>query len=226
MPAEEGVSEEAVVVVVAGGAPPRPEAALAVPLDATVIAADGGLEHAQALGLRVELAVGDFDSASRESVAAAEQDGVRIVRHPAEKEATDLELALVEALVFRPGRILVLAGIEGRLDHLLSLLLTLASPRFADVRLDALVGSAWAHVVRGERSLTGESGELVSLLAVHGPAEGVRTEGLAYELDGATLEPGSSRGVSNVFVSDTARVTLEHGVLLAVRPGPEPEGTP
>jgi len=47
----------------------------------------------------------------------------------------------------------------------------------------------------------------------------VRTEGLAYPLDAETLEPGSTRGVSNVFSADTARIRVEHGVLLAVRPG-------
>jgi thiamine pyrophosphokinase len=59
----------------------------------------------------------------------------------------------------------------------------------------------------------------VSLLALHGPAEGVRTQGLAYPLAGETLEPGSSRGVSNVFSADVARVSVERGTLLAVRPG-------
>ena len=48
----------------------------------------------------------------------------------------------------------------------------------------------------------GEPGELVSLLAVNGPAEGVTTEGLAYPLRGETLEPGSTRGVSNVFAAE------------------------
>jgi thiamine pyrophosphokinase len=184
-----------------------------------VLAADGGLEHARGLGLTVALAVGDFDSASPQAVAAAEADGIRIVRHPAEKDATDLELALLEALAFAPKRVLVLAGGAGRLDHLLSLLLTLASPRFAGLELDAAIGAARAHVVRGERSFAGTAGELLTLLAVNGPATGVWTEGLTYELRGQTLEPGSSRGVSNVFATDAARVTVEDGVLLAIRPG-------
>jgi thiamine pyrophosphokinase len=47
----------------------------------------------------------------------------------------------------------------------------------------------------------------------------VRTEGLKYPLADETLEPGSSRGVSNVFVEPAARITVERGVLLAVRPG-------
>ena len=215
---------EGMVVVVSGGAPPRPDAALTVPLGAPVIAADGGLEHAKALGLEVTTVIGDFDSVSREALAAAEAEGIRLVRHPAEKDATDLELALDEALGRSPERILVLAGEQGRLDHFLATLLLLGSPRYARVRVDAEIGQARVHVIRRERELSGEPGELVSLLALHGPAEEVRTEGLAYPLAGETLEPGSSRGVSNVFAGDMARIRVEHGVVLAIRPGPEEGG--
>jgi thiamine pyrophosphokinase len=184
-----------------------------------VIAADEGLEHAVALGLEVSVAVGDFDSVSPEALAAAEAAEVRIERYPAEKDATDLELALDLALALGPRRVLVITGDgAGRLDHLLGALLLLGSSRYEAVALDALVGSTRVHVVRGERELSGEPGELVSLLALHGPAEGIRTEGLAYPLHGETLEPGSTRGVSNVFRSDMARVTVARGVLLAIRP--------
>ncbi|HXG75334.1 MAG TPA: thiamine diphosphokinase [Gaiellaceae bacterium] len=209
------------VVVVAGGGPPAAGAADALPEGATVIAADGGLGHARALGLAVRVAVGDFDSARPADVAAAQADGVEVVRHPAEKDATDLELALDAALALAPERVLVLAGGGGRLDHLLAVLLLLGSSRYAAVEVDALLGRARVHVVRDERTLAGEPGELLSLLALHGPAEGVSTHGLAYPLRRETLEPGSTRGVSNVFANPEARISLERGVLLAVRPGPE-----
>ena len=216
---------EEIVVVVAGGEPPHSDAALAVPLGATVIAADGGLAHARALGLEVAVVVGDFDSASPDSVRSAESAGVRLERHPAAKDATDLELALDAALTRSPSRILVLAGVGDRLDHLLASLLLLGSAKWAGVEVDAEIGVARVHVVRGERELAGSAGELVSLLALHGPAEGVRTEGLVYELRGDTLAPGSSRGVSNVFATDLAQVSVERGVLLAVRPGPGERGS-
>ena len=209
-----------VAVVVAGGPAPDPSSALAVPLGARVIAADEGLEHALALGLEVAVAVGDFDSVSPEALAAAEAAGVRIERYPAEKDATDLELALDVAVTLGARRVLVIAGDgAGRLDHLLAALLLLGSPRYDEVRVDAFVGTTRVHVVRGEREITGEPGETLSLLALHGPAEGVRTEGLAYALHGERLEAGSSRGVSNVLASSPARVAVERGVLLVVRPG-------
>ena len=212
------MSEE-IVVVVSGGEAPDPRATLAVPLGAPVVAADRGLEHALALGLAVTLAVGDFDSASPEAVAVAEASGTRIERHPAAKDATDLELALDAAAAMSPSRILVLASGGGRLDHQLAMLLLLGSERYADAQVDAFVGGSRAYLIRGERSLEGSSGELISLLALHGPAEAVTTEGLAYPLRGETLEAGSSRGVSNVFEGDVASVSVARGVLLAIVPG-------
>jgi thiamine pyrophosphokinase len=218
--------QEEVVVVVAGGEAPPEEAVRELPPGVRVVAADRGVDHALALGLDVELAIGDFDSASPSALAKAHEDGARVERHPEDKDATDLELALSAALELEPepDRILVLAGVGQRLDHLLAALLLLGSPRYDGVEVDAVIGDARIHVIRGTRTLAGLPGELVSLLPLHGSAEGVRTEGLEYPLAGETLEAGSSRGVSNRLTGEAARVAVERGILLAVRPGPESPG--
>jgi len=200
-------------VVVLSGGPDRP-AVDALPPGAAVIAADGGAELARRLGLAVDLVVGDLDSISAATLAGIAQ----VERHAAEKDATDLELALQAALRLEPERILVLGSAGGRLDHLFGSLLLLAAEDYAGVGIDAQIGPAAVHVVRGERILRGEPGEPISLFAVHGPASGVVTHGLVYPLRAETLEPGSSRGVSNVFAAPEARIGLERGVVLAVRP--------
>jgi len=206
------------VVVFAGGPQPLRRVLAAIPEGATVVAADRGVDHALALGLRVDVAVGDFDSISPAGMAELERSGARVERHPAAKDASDLELALDRALTFRPERVLLVGGAGGRLDHLLSELLLLAAEAYAGVRLDAQLGRAAVHVVRGERLLVGRVGELVSLFALQGVASGVVTEGLVYPLRGEALTPGSSRGLSNVFAAREARVSVQSGVVLAVRP--------
>lgn len=205
------------VVVVASGQGPAVE----VPAARAVVAADGGLERAVSLGLEVDVVVGDLDSVSPAALARAEAAGTRVVRHPAAKDATDLELALDEAVALGARRVLVVGSGGGRLDHLLASLLVLGSDRYEALEMDALVGDALVHVIRGTRRLRGTSGDVVTLLPLGGPAEGVTTEGLEYPLSGETLERGSSRGVSNVFTAAGVRVTVERGVLLAVRPGKE-----
>ena len=210
------------VVVVASGQGP----AVSVPAARLVVAADGGLDRAVSLGLAVDVVVGDLDSASPAALEHAEANGARIVRHPQAKDATDLELALDEAAALGASRVLVVGSDGGRLDHLLASLALLAADRYTALEIDALVGEAYVHVVRGARRLHGAAGELVTLLPLGGPAAGVTTEGLEYPLAGETLAPGSTRGVSNLFVRDVALVTVASGVLLAIRPPREPHPRP
>ena len=110
----------------------------------------------------------------------------------------------------------------GRLDHLMGNLLLLASPAYAPCRIRARAGAGRAQVVRGgepSTTLDAQVGELVTLLAVGGTASGITTRGLLYALNGESLAPGTSRGVSNVVKSTPATVELEDGTLLAVFPG-------
>jgi len=184
-----------------------------------VIAADGGAACAPALGLDLALVVGDLDSLPAEQVEELERAGIPIQRHPREKDATDLELALVAALELKPRRLLVLGSAGERLDQALGIALLLGAEAYAGVEVDAVLGDARLHLVRGERALDGTEGELVSLFALHGAAVGVSTVGLAYPLRGEKLVPGSTRGLSNRFLATRARITVEDGVVLVVRPG-------
>jgi thiamine pyrophosphokinase len=206
-------------VVVTGGDPLGGQALPPFPADALVVAADSGVDHAQALGLVVHTAVGDFDSVTPAGLQAAADAGAVIDRHPAAKDATDLELALATALALGPTRIVVLGGHGGRLDHLLANALLLAAPALADVDVVAQMGAARVTVVRAEAVLEGRPGDLVSLLPAHGPALGVVTEGLLYPLRDEDLPAGTSRGVSNELTATSASVRLREGTLLAVQPG-------
>lgn len=181
-----------------------------------VIAADSGLDQAMALGIPVDLLVGDLDSVSPAGLAAARQSGVIIEEHPADKDATDLELSLAAAVRQGAARIVVVGGGGGRLDHLLANAMLLTSPGWADLDVDWLVDSAHVLAIRTETTIQGAPGDILTLLAVGEPADGVTTEGLAFELSDDVLLASSTRGVSNVFTGDTASVRLRHGVLLAV----------
>ncbi len=194
-----------------------------MPPGALVIAADSGLDHAVALGVHVDVAVGDFDSVDPRTLRRAVDAGVEVTRHPTAKDATDLELALDRALAAGAGRVVVVGGHGGRFDHLLANALLLAAPRYASMVMEAHVGAARLHVVRAQLRVVGTPGELVSLLALHGPAHGVRTSGLRFALHDETLLPGSSRGVSNLLVAEQATVRVRAGVLLVVLPGHDPD---
>ena len=204
------------VVVVAGGDAPTPAEIARLPANPVVVAADAGLDHALAAGLTVAVAVGDMDSVSPEALATAEQAGTRIERHPADKDHTDLELAL-ELAARLADQVIVIGAAGGRLDHLIGNLTVLASPRWAGVDIEAWLGGARAVVVHGQRTLEAEPGTTVSLFALGGPAR-VTTTGLAWSLNDEVLEPLTSRGVSNQATTSAPQIALSEGVVLAVIP--------
>ncbi|MGY6500521.1 MAG: thiamine diphosphokinase [Acidimicrobiales bacterium] len=186
----------------------------------TVIAVDSGIDLALRLGLVVDVAVGDFDSVSVDGLDTVRRAGAEIHQHPVDKDHTDFELALEVAVERQVSSVDVIGGEGGRLDHLLANAFVMAAERFASLDITAHgPGGSRVCVVRGQRRLTGTVGELVSLLAVQGPAVGVSTTHLRYPLHGELLDPGSTRGVSNQLTGPVATVTVDSGVLLAVMPG-------
>lgn len=212
------------VVVVLGGGQEAGPRSVDVGAATVVVAADSGVDAALAWGLRVDHVVGDLDSISAEGLAAAEAAGATVHRHPADKDATDSELAIDLALSLLPssgGALLVLGSGGGRLDHLLADALALARPALAHVDVAALIGPATITVVRPgrPRQITGAVGDLASLLPVHGRARGVTTDGLRWALLDADLVPGTTRAVSNELLAPEASVALAEGVVLVVQPG-------
>jgi len=237
------------VVVLAGG--DRLPAALlvdvaeAIDRAALTVAADAGLHHAHRADREVDVLVGDLDSVDADALEQARRSGTDIRTHPTDKDATDLALALDIVLQRaadagvgvgahdgagagagahdRADRldVLVIGGHGGRIDHLVANLLLLAAERHAALRLSAWWGTDVVHIVRDTVTLTGDVGSSVSLLALHGGAEGVRTTGLRFPLTDAALEPGSTLGMSNQLSDPRATVTIRRGVL-AVLQCPEP----
>lgn len=214
------------VVVVAGGDAPDPNVLdhPSIVGDILVIGADSGVGHALGLGLRVDIAVGDFDSIAAADLERVRAAGVDLRPHPQDKDATDLELALDIALSTGAERIVMIGGHGGRLDHLLGNAMVLAAPRYAGARLTALMGPAVVTVVHPgpELELSGRPGESLTLLAVHGPVTGLHLDGAVWSLVDATLAPGSSLGVSNRFAEPIVQVRIASGTLLLIQPGDHP----
>ena len=212
-------------VVVADGEPDARDADRLVDAD-LIVAADGGARWLDAMGIRPHLLVGDLDSVDAHVIERLAADGVAIERHPADKDASDAELALDRALASGADEVAVLGALGGeRLDHELANLLLLADPsrRVRDLRV-VRGGTVVRALQGGERlSLRGAIGDLVSLLPIGGEAEGVRTAGLRFPLDGESLRLGPSRGLSNVITDQPASVSLERGTLLVVETASEEE---
>ena len=185
-----------------------------------IIAADGGVRIARTHGLPIHFVVGDLDSASDGDLAWARAEGADVLEHPADKDATDLELALERAEHTGVDRIVAVGVDGGRLDHELGNWATLCGQRSARVDVHTMAG--WATVLHADThasiNLTGEPGDLVSLLPRFGDAGGVSTTGLRWELDAETLYKASTRGVSNEFLREEVSVRIDSGALMVIRP--------
>lgn len=202
-------------LIIAGGK--RVKADLLDRLDrpACVIAADSGLDHAYELGLRPDIVVGDMDSVTQQALTRAEDAGVTIERHPTDKDATDLELAINVAYDRGFRYATIIGGTGGRFAHTLANALLLT--RSGEIRLDWMTSHARITALRaGESGLfSADEGRLLSILAVGGPAR-CTSSGLRWPLEPIPLTPGSTRGISNEIAKQEASVEVEDGCVLVV----------
>lgn len=180
------------------------------------IAADGGSKHALACGRAPDVLIGDLDSIPDPVRVTFRRAGTNMQTHPAEKDETDLELAVWFALEEEFSSIRIIGGLGGRTDQTLANLSLLADPalREYDIRIDD--GVEEALCVRESAVLLGAPGDIVSLIPFGMAAEGVVTKGLKYPLREETLRANRTRGVSNRMLGREAEISLERGVLLCI----------
>ncbi|ATN36453.1 thiamine diphosphokinase [Rhizobium sp. ACO-34A] len=182
-----------------------------------VIAADGGMRHAAALGLEPELWVGDFDS-SPEDLSRDFPD-VPKMPYPAQKAETDGAIAIGEALA-RGAESLILAGALGgeRSDHALMHMLQAMS--LARQGHGILLTSGEEEVyplLPGERVIDLPKGSLFSILGFS-PLAGLSIRNARYPLDDFQLPFGSSRTISNVAEGPIALSLTSGDAILLARP--------
>lgn len=178
--------------------------------DDFLIAADGGLQHLEALGLRPHSILGDFDS------LGYVPEGAEVF--PVEKDDTDAMLAVRQGLRLGHGSFILYGGMEGpRLDHTIANLQTLGF--LADHgAVGFLPGEhQTATVIRnGELTFPAAAPGTVSVFCLGPDARGVDLIGLKYPLEGGTLTAGFPLGVSNRTLGGPATIRVAHGSLLVI----------
>ncbi len=221
------------ILVVAGGARPQLSAVQlflqALPPVRHVVAVDSGIDHARALGLEIDSAVGDMDSVSADGRQWADDNVASLRMFPSDKDETDLELGIGEATEVascerssRPMMLAFLAVSGDRSDHVLANLQVIAGPRTQSFAVRALLDDATLAVV-GERrveqtvELAGLPGDRVSIHPIGGAAGSITTTGLAFPLDNERLEFGTARGVSNVMKESSAAITVGSGTAVVLQ---------
>lgn len=185
--------------------------------DDLIICADGSVNFLYQLGKRPDLIVGDMDSANPKILALVEKEGSQLIRYPAEKNESDLELALLEAIKRKPDQIIIFGALGKRLDHLLANLMLLLLPLKAGIKASIYEEDYEIFMADDQIEIEGRIGEEVSIFPIEGPAKGLETQGLKYPLKKENLYPDSARGLSNVFLVDKAKIKIGQGKILIIK---------
>lgn len=181
-----------------------------------ILCANGGTVAVLELDLLPDLVIGDLDSLDQKERSLLAERGVPVSRYPAEKDYSDLELALMHALDNGAAEIMILGAGGGRPDQFFANLMLLNLPLQRKIPAVMVNEEAEIRLVDRELTLNGEVGEVVSLLPVSAEATVIKTEGLQFPLRGETLSFSSTRGLSNVLKESQAKISLGKGLLLAV----------
>ena len=179
----------------------------------TVFCADGGYANARAAGLAPDYLIGDWDSGERPRL------DVPCVTLPAEKDVTDLQAAMAQALSLGIRDLLLCGCTGGRLDHTASNLLLLewladrgGRGMLADEDNEVRLLEPGRHWIENAPRY-----HYLSLVPLDRTVTGVTLRGTKYPLEGATLTRGDTLSVSNEPVGPAVEIAIGSGRALLIR---------
>lgn len=176
-----------------------------------VIAADGGLEILERMGIKPDLVLGDFDS------LGYAPEGSHVIRYPVEKDDTDMMLAVKKALEMGYDELEIFGGTGGRIDHTVANFQTMlyASRRGAAVKMTDKEHTY--HVITDSRiTLEAKQQGGISVFALGGRAVGVTIKGAKYLAEDMELLPDNPTAVSNSYIGKNVVISVAKGSLLII----------
>lgn len=182
-----------------------------------VIGVDHGAAWLIAHGITPNIAIGDFDSVTKEEFARIKQSVKIVMVHPAEKDFTDMELAVAEAIKLKPKKVIIYGGIGTRIDHTLGTMHLLE--RFLRAGVDVIIKNETNAMMLLDRQRTVQKNpehRYISLLP-YTDAATVSLRGFLYEASHLQLTRGMTRGISNEFVGDTGIIDVHEGIVLVIQ---------
>ncbi len=140
-----------------------------------VIAVDYGVEHAIKNNIKIDLAIGDFDSVDRSYL-----DGLNVQELNPVKDQTDLYIAVLEAIKLSPTKIYIYGATNGRFDHYY------ANIHILDLYDIEIIDEVNRIYLKAEDFVVENQKEYVSFFYYSGQPR-ISLEGFKYPLDNYTL---------------------------------------
>ncbi len=182
-----------------------------------VLCADGGLEHAAKCGIIPDYMIGDFDSVSKKTLEGFKEKGVKEIAYTPEKDYTDTEICVEKAIELGAKEICIAAGIGSRLDHSLGNLGLLHIMLSRGINGYIMSDNCKIFICcNNQITLSGEAGDIVSIIPYGGDAEGITLKGLKYPLNNASIPLGRPIGVSNVMAQNKCSISVNSGELIII----------
>lgn len=177
-----------------------------------VICADGGFEYAKAAGIKPDIIVGDFDS----TVCAPSENECEIRKFNKDKDYTDARIAVDTGLEKGYTNFELYACSGGRFDHMFANILLLLFLCKKGCNAKMVDRDAQYYFIDKDLILNNKNKRTISLFSIEQPVEGITLEGLKYPLNNYYLNPDDSIGISNVIISENAKIKIKSGKLLVV----------
>ena len=176
--------------------------------DDMIIAADSGYNNAKLMGIRPDILLGDFDSLREDSIP----NGVKTLKVPAEKDFTDTQLAVDTAIKNGATEIVIIGGLDGRLDHTLSNLAILEDMWEKKIFCTLTDGKNRVRYIENASTLIPKSNfKYLSLIARTKKLKGVEIKGCKYPLENATIDKNFQYAVSNEIIQNCALIAIRRG---------------
>jgi thiamine pyrophosphokinase len=183
------------------------------------IGADKGalsiIEH----NIKLDFAVGDFDSVNDKELGIIKKLANSFEQYEVEKDFTDLELALKKAFSFNPTTIYLFGVTGGRLDHTLiniQLLEQVLNNKSQGLIIDCY--NQLELYYPGSYTLKNDDHyPTVSFIPITKEVKGMTLTGFYYPLTKATIKMGSTLSISNKLILKNGTFSFDEGIVLVVR---------
>jgi thiamine pyrophosphokinase len=181
------------------------------------ICCDGGIRYLANLKIKPDVIIGDMDSARAGELEGYAARGVKILRYPPDKDATDTQLALEYAQGLKPDVIEIWGALGGRIDHALANIFLLNQSLKAGIKTSLIDEYCETFILDGKTSFADAVGQTVSLIALRPRTENIELHGFQYPLNNEALDMCNPRGISNIIIGSEATIIGRSGSLLVVR---------
>ncbi len=204
-----------IISIVAGGTPPDRFIDSVTSSD-QIIGVDRGALWLVRHGIVPDIGVGDFDSVIPAEKTLIRKHVKKFLKYPPKKDATDLELAVDEAIKLFPKSVVIYGALGGRFDHTMAavqMLLRLESHNISGQIVDNFNKII---VVRRHITLTNAFDYTYVSIIPLGAQATVTLKGFVYNASRKLFRPDSSLGTSNKIHKLKATIDVHDGLVLVV----------